>query len=73
MRSWTRPCSYGPCVWLWCLQHRFATAIRSSSLATRSRTGGLCHEYLTDLYLTRYPKPKIRFVNSDIGGDTANN
>jgi len=35
--------------------------------------GGLCHEYLTDLYLTRYPKPKIRFVNSDIGGDTANN
>jgi len=33
--------------------------------------GGLYHEYLTDFYLTRYPEAKIRFVNSGIGGDTA--
>jgi len=33
--------------------------------------GGLYHGYLRDYYLTRFPEAKIRFVNSGIGGDTA--
>ena len=34
--------------------------------------GGFYHEYLTDFYRTRFPEADIRFVNSGIGGDTAN-
>jgi len=33
--------------------------------------GGRYHEYLTDYYRTRFPEARIRFVNSGIGGDTA--
>ena len=34
--------------------------------------GGFYHEYLTDFYRTRFPEADLRFVNSGIGGDTAN-
>ena len=32
---------------------------------------GHYHEYVTDYYRTRFPEARIRFVNSGIGGDTA--
>ena len=34
--------------------------------------GGRYHEFLTDFYRTRFPDADIRFVNSGIGGDSAN-
>ena len=33
--------------------------------------GGRYHEFLTDFYRTRFPDADIRFVNSGIGGDSA--
>lgn len=33
--------------------------------------GGRYHEFLADYYRTRFPKARIRFVNSGVGGDTA--
>ena len=33
--------------------------------------GGRYHEFITDYYITRFPRSRIRFVNSGVGGDTA--
>ena len=34
--------------------------------------GGRYHEFVTDFYRTRFPEARIRFVNSGVGGDSAN-